>query len=280
MKISPNNRCDLHIHSTFSDSDSSVESIFKQAKDAGLRCISITDHDTVEGISSAREYAKIYNVDLIEGIELSAEHKNMEVHILGYFIDSENPKLRSELAAIKDLRWERVIWMAERLNFLGLGLDVGELLASIGQAIPTRLHLALYLVQMQKATSLRDVFRKYLSPGRPAYRARFKHSVRQIIQLIKDCGGLAFLAHPHMIPTQSWVEDFVVLGLDGVELAYPGMSAAKRSCYGNMILQHGLLRSGGSDAHGSYKEFTGIGGVSIPHEWVLDMERRLTKVNR
>jgi len=268
-------RCDLHIHSNFSDSDADLETIFKQAKEKGLACIAVTDHDTLDGMDSARTYSESYDIELIEGLELSAEHKGAEVHILAYFVDSENEKLKSELFQIKELRRERLLWMGEKLNSLGVKVDIEELFSKIKGAIPTRLHLALYLLEKGKVKNLRQAFQKYLSPGQPAYRARFKYSVEEAIQLIRKFGGLSFIAHPHVIPDQSWVEEFISLGVDGLETVYPTMSFAKSSLYKNMAIKFQRLQSGGSDAHGSYKEFVGVGQVSIPYAWVEDMKSRL-----
>lgn len=270
-----NGWCDLHIHSTFSDSDSDVESIFKQAVSRQLRCIAITDHDTVSGLETARHYSKQYGVELIDAIEFSAQQHDSEVHILGYFIDTQNSTLTRALRHIRDLRRQRLVLMAEALSSLGLNVDIDELFKDIGATIPTRLHLAMYLVKKKKAVSLTDVFRKYLSPGKPAYKSRFKHSVRETIAIIKDCGGLSVLAHPHMLWQQSWIEEFIHDGLDGLEVVYPGMSCARSSLYLNLALKYNLLKSGGSDAHGSYKEFTEIGGVSVSYEWVEEMKARL-----
>jgi predicted metal-dependent phosphoesterase TrpH len=277
MKEKLDSLCDLHIHSNFSDSDMDLESIFTQASAKKLRCIAITDHDTVDAIGPARLYSKTHNIELIEGIELSAQHEEVEIHILGYFIDSENKKLRDELANIKELRRERLLDMATVLNSLGVKVEKDELLSKIVTNMPTRLHLGLYLVEKGITKSLREAFKKYLSPGKPAYKARFKYSVKEAAELIKLCGGLSFLAHPHMIPNQSWVEKFISFGVDGLELVYPNMSQQKHNFYQEMILKHKLLRSGGSDAHGSYKEFTQIGSVTIPYAWVLDMRERIAK---
>lgn len=271
-------KCDLHTHSNFSDSDADIEIIFQQAKKKGLTCISITDHDTVDGITSARIYSKTYDIELIEGFELSAEHKGVEVHILAYFIDSNNEKLQSELAQIKDLRRERLLWMGEKLNSLGIKVDAEELFAKIKDAVPTRLHLALYLLEKGRVKTISQAFKEYLSPGRPAYKSRFKHSVEDAIQLIRKFGGLSFIAHPHVIPDQSWVEEFISLGIDGLETVYPTMSFAKSSLYKNMAIKFQRLQSGGSDAHGSYKEFVEVGGVTIPYTWVEEMRNRLGRV--
>ncbi len=267
-------RCDLHIHSNFSDSDADLESIFKQAKEQDLACIAITDHDTVDGLARARLYSKTYNVELVEALELSAEHNNLEVHILAYFINSDDQRLKSELAHIRGLRRERLIWMGEKLNSLGIEVNMNELFLDISGAVPTRLHLALYLLKKGKVKTLAQAFNKYLSPGRPAYRARFKYSVNQAIQFIKGFGGLSILAHPHMIFDQSWVEEFIALGIDGLETIYPNMSQALCSRYKNLANRLGLLQSGGSDAHGSYKKFINIGKVDVSYEWVEEMKRR------
>ncbi|MFH1519289.1 MAG: PHP domain-containing protein [Candidatus Omnitrophota bacterium] len=267
-------KCDLHIHSNFSDSDADLESIFQQAQEKGLACIAITDHDTVDGVARARVYSKTYNVELVEALELSAEHNNLEVHILAYFINSDDRRLKSELAHIRDLRRERLIWMGEKLNSLGIKVNTQELFLSIKGAVPTRLHLALYLLKKGKIKTLAQAFNKYLSPGRPAYRARFKYSVKEAIQLIKSFGGLSVLAHPHMISEQSWVEEFITSGIDGLETIYPNMTETLNSRYKNLADKFGLLQSGGSDAHGSYKQFVNIGKVSVPYDWVEEMKRR------
>ena len=268
----------MHIHSNFSDSDAEIETIFKQAKEKGLACIAITDHDTLDGISSARIYSKSYDIELIEGLELSAEHEGIEIHVLAYFIDSDNQELKAELAQVKELRRERLLWMGEKLNSLGLGVDTEELFLKLKGAVPTRLHLALYLLEKGKVKTLRQAFEKYLSPGRPAYRGRFKYSVEKAIQLIRKFGGLSFIAHPHIISDQSWVEEFISLGVDGLETVYPTMSFAKSSLYKNMAIKFQRLQSGGSDAHGSYKKFVKVGEVSIAYAWVEDMKRRLGRV--
>jgi len=126
-----------------------------------------------------------------------------------------------------------------------------------------------------KVKTLRQAFQKYLSPGKPAYRSRFKYSVEDAIQLIRKFKGLSFIAHPHVIPDQSWIEEFISLGVDGLETIYPTMSPAKRLLYKEMAIKFNKLQSGGSDAHGSYKAFVKIGEVDIPYAWVEDMKRCL-----
>ncbi len=268
-------RCDLHIHSAFSDSDHTIEDIFLEAKQKGMGCIAIADHDTVDGLKSARMCSEMHGVELVEALELSARHKDSEIHILGYFIDSDNKRLKSELARIRQLRKERLIWMSDKLNSLGVKVDSQEMFSNIKDSIPTRLHLGLYLLEKGIVSSLRQAFTKYLSPGRPAYKHYFKHSVKEAIELIRSAGGLSFLAHPHIIVNQSFVEEIVSLGIDGLEVVYPNMPPVKRSLYKNIALKSNLLQSGGSDSHGSFKQYIGIGEVTIPYTWIERMREAL-----
>ena len=128
-------KCDLHIHSSFSDSDTGVEEVFKQAKAQSLRCIAIADHDSVDGITQAEVLSQSYGIELIPAIELSARQGDNEVHILGYFIDHNNRKLKDALAGMKELREERLLFMVDKLNSLGVEVDKNELLFKVKEAI-------------------------------------------------------------------------------------------------------------------------------------------------
>lgn len=268
-------KCDLHIHSCFSDSDMDVEAIFKRAESKGLCCIAITDHDTLAAIEEAKVYSQNYGIELIEGVELSATKEDTEIHVLGYFIDSRSKNLGDALVDMRRLRVERLLVMVDKLIALGKKLDKPEFLSRIENKMPTRLHLGLYLMEKGVVPSLWEAFRKYLSPGKPAYAGRFKYSVPEAIQLIKAAGGLAFLAHPFMLSQQFWIDEFVAGGMDGLEVVYPRMSEAKIILYRDKADSAGLLKSGGSDGHGSYKKFTNVGDVTIPYEWVEEMKRRI-----
>jgi 3',5'-nucleoside bisphosphate phosphatase len=266
---------DLHIHSIFSDSDAEISGIFREARQKQLRCLAITDHDTIGGLASARACGRESGIEVINAIELSAQHDDIQVHVLGYFIDPANKSLLKELGHIKELRTQRLLWMAEKLASLGLNVDSEELFAGIGSTVPTRLHLAMYLVKKNIVRSLREAFKKYLSPGKPAYRSRFKHSVKEAVDIIKKAGGLSVLAHPHIIAQQSLIEEFIDYGLDGLEVVYPTMPSVKSSLYRDLAAKYNLVKTGGSDAHGTYKEYTCVGNVGIEYAWVEEMKGRL-----
>lgn len=162
--------------------------------------------------------------------------------------------------------------MADKLNNLGFSLSNEELKAQIGGAIPTRLHLALCLRKKGVVKTLGEAFKKFLSPGKPAYLARFKYTIEEAISLIKGCGGISFLAHPHLLPEPSWVEEIISQGIQGLEVIYPRFSSARIAYWSDLADKFNLLKSGGSDAHGSYKKFTGVGDVTVPYAWVERMK--------
>jgi predicted metal-dependent phosphoesterase TrpH len=277
MTKKQNKFCDLHIHSSFSDSDATIETIYLKAKEKGLCCISVTDHDTLDAAGGARLLSARYGIEYIEGIELSAQKDNSEVHVLGYFVDVKNRALQEAIAQMRKLRMERIAAMAEKLNALGLKVDKDEILKETCGCVPTRLHLGAHLVKKGIVKSYNEAFDKYLGVGRPAYVSRFKFSVGEAVSLIRAASGLSFLAHPHLLTNQAWVEEIARAGIDGLEVNYLLLPDAKKYMYDDIIKRYGLLKSGGSDAHGSFKKHTDIGKINVPYEWVQAMKDRLAR---
>jgi len=272
------NHADLHIHSLYSDSSLSLENVFQEAKSANLKCISLTDHDTINGIKKAQELSIPYGVELINGIEFSAQRDNREIHLLGYMIDNNSRVLNDVVLESKNIRTERIAKMSLKLDSLGLMVDRNELDSIIKDAVPTRLHLALYMVKKRYSNSIRDAFKRYLSYGKPAYVSRFRYSVKEAVDIIKKSKGIVFLAHPHILPLKEWIHDFVDWGIDGIEVMYPGYSVKVTNGFSEIATRFGLLKSGGSDSHGAYKEFTAIGNVQIPYEWVDKIKEKHRKL--
>ena len=269
---------DLHIHSIYSDGSLSVKGVFQEAKDAGLKCISLTDHDTMGGIKYAKILGASYGIELISGIEFSAQYGNREVHILGYMIDDDSKEINAVVSELKMIRMDRIRKMSSKLNSLGLKIEKDDLDSIIKDAVPTRLHLALCMVKKGYSSSVRDAFKKYLSYGKPAYISRFRYSVKEAIDILKKSRGMAFLAHPHLLPIKEWIHDFADWGIDGIEVMYPGYSPEVTDRFSKIAAQYGLLKSGGSDSHGVYKDFTAIGNIKIPYEWVQKIKDKHSKL--
>lgn len=280
MQDNLNKKCDLHIHSRFSDSDSTIEDIFIGARTAGLSCVAICDHDTTAGYEQALACSRKYDIEVLPAIEISAQKNDVEIHILGYLFDPQSPVLIDALKRMQETRIERISIMIERLRGLGKKVDKDELFMMLKESIPTRLHLGLYMVRQGIVNTISEAFRKYLSPGKPAYVARFKYTVQDAIKIIKGSGGVSFIAHPYMLADQSWIEEFARAGVDGLEVVYPRLSKDRIALYGRIADSFKLLKSGGSDAHGSYKDYTQIGLVSIPYSWVEAMKDRVSGITR
>ncbi len=267
---------DLHIHTYYSDSTYTPEEVLQHAVAAGLDGIAVTDHDTVEGIQPVRELALQTNVEIISGVELSSEEENRDIHILGYFIDCQNSALLSALRHFQDVRIERIHLMLKRLASLGIhDITFEEVDAQTKADVVGRLHLAQLLIRKGWAADHREAFAKYLGEGAPAYVKKSRLKVQDAIDLIHQAGGLAVLAHPMVTNVDHLIPRFVREGLDGLEVYYPHTYETITQYYERKADKHGLLKTGGSDAHGRHKNHTYIGKLKIPYSLVEQMKERL-----
>ncbi len=275
-----NKTADLHIHSRFSDSDLSGKQIFTNAEINGLSCISVTDHDTFKFYTTEdyKSYSRKYSVEIIKGIELSVEFNNQEVHILGYFSDKEvEPEFLAELKNIETQRRTRVFAMADRLSVLGIDIDTEEFKKLASNHSLSRLHLGSFLKDKGIVKNLKEAFNKYIGPGRPAYISRRYLDIKQAISLCKKSEGLVFLAHPVTIKNQDSIKDIIAAGIDGLEVFYPMHRKNMVTGYMDLAKKHNLLISGGSDAHGTYKDYAYIGKTTLAYTYVEKIKERLSE---
>lgn len=268
---------DLHIHSFYSDGSFSAKEIFELSKKEGLSCISVTDHDSFDFYSPQNlKQALTCGLELIRGIEFSSHLKGEEIHILGYFRDSLSNKgnLLSILEELKRNRQNRIAEMIERLASLGIILDRDEFKATFKTSSPSRLHLAIFLKRKKIVGSIREAFKRFLAPDAPAYVGKFRYSTGEIISFLKQEKALSFLAHPSTLKKQSFLEELVDLGLDGIEVFYPGYTASEIRYYKEMASKFKLLISGGSDFHGEFKHSC-LGMVKLDYSYVDNIKTRL-----
>lgn len=261
---------DLHLHTTASDGSLSPAEVVDRAAELGLRVIAITDHDTVQGIQAAQQRGEELGVQVIPGIELSVRSDKEEVHLLGYGIDVNDPQLHAHLENFQSDRLRRIERMVERLVELGYHLTVAEVLEAAGDGSPGRPHVARVLVDKGYFSSVSDVFDELLKEGRPGYVPRQRLSLAEGVELIHRAGGLAVCAHPGLLKEPGEVlQTLVAAGLDGIEVIHSEHDPADRDRFASFALEHGLLRTGGSDCHGpGVKREVYIGRFSIPKEWV------------
>lgn len=257
---------DLHIHTSYSDGTYPPEEILAIAKKSGLSCISVTDHDTTEGLSF---FTFQNEIEFLSGIELTADSNNAEIHILGYLIDYKEDWFQKKLQDIRDGRVSRMKEMCGKLTDLGLPISLEEVLALAGRSLSVgRLHLARVMVKKGLVANLTEAFTMYIGDNCPAYVSRFRLNPRQVIELILQVKGVPVLAHPYILNNQDLIPQLVEYGLKGIEAVYPEHSPSQIKKYQALAEKLGLLVTGGSDFHGEAKPNVKMGLARVPYELV------------
>lgn len=259
---------DLHLHTFFSDGTFSPEELVLEARKHGLACIAVTDHDTVEGCARTAASCAAAHLDFIPGAELTAEHQDTEVHILGYFLNSQNPRLLERIAKFQSVRQSRIHKMVAALNQQGIPLRAESVFALANCRSPGRPHVARALVKEKLMGSLDEAFERFLKKGRPAWVPKTKMSALEAVELIHQAGGLAVMAHPGLNRSDEIIPDLVDAGLDGMECFHTKHSTVMAERYLEMADKYKLLVTGGSDCHGFSKNKPLIGTVRLPYEHV------------
>ncbi|MBL7085312.1 MAG: PHP domain-containing protein [Candidatus Omnitrophica bacterium] len=271
---------DLHIHTKFSDGTFAPEQVVKEAQEKGLSCIAITDHDEVSGIEPAIKEGKNLGIEVIPGVELSAEINDYEIHILGYFIDWQAQWFRDKLRQICEVRRKRALAIIERLRTKGINLDSDKVLDAATSGSVGRLHIARMLEEQGYVSSIQEAFNKYIGNGRACYVKKFKLTPSEAINMISRIKGLAVLAHPYSIGNDELIPELAQLGLRGIEVYYPEQHRATSEHYKNLAKKYGLLITGGSDYHGLCKDRLTLGEIKVPYILVEALKREVTALKK
>ncbi len=240
---------DLHLHSNFSDGRYTVEEVVNKAVSKGLKVISITDHDTIDGVELANTIAEEKGIKNIPGVEVSSEIDGQEIHILGYFIDIYNSDLKYYLNQFKMERLERAKRILSKLKKIGVNLTIEEVIQFSESKPITRPHIAFALIKKKIVSSYYEAFQKYLGDYSQAYEKKHHSSPETVIELIRTCGGLSFLAHPYNL-SDGQLMQIIKLGIDGIETSHPTIKKTRKNFLHKIAIEHSLLESGGSDFHG------------------------------
>jgi hypothetical protein len=264
---------DLHLHTNFSDGTFTPEELAGHGASLGFATLALTDHDSVEGCARMAAACAAADIEFIVGAELTAEHNDTEVHILGYFLDTENQTLLEKIAKFQTARQGRIREMVAALNKLGVPLQAEAVFALANCKSPGRPHVARALVKEKFIGNLDEAFDKYLKKGRPAWVPKTKMSALEGVELIHQAGGLAVMAHPGLNRTDEIIPDLVDAGLDGIECFHTKHSTALSERYLEIADRFHLLVTGGSDCHGFSKGKPLIGGIKLPYEHVKKMKQ-------
>ena len=259
---------DLHLHTQFSDGTFTPEELVLHAQKGGLSCIALTDHVTVEGCARTAAACAAVKMEFITGAELTAEHQDTEVHIIGYFLDTHNPALLARIATFQAVRQNRIHEMVAALNKMGVPLKVEAVFALANCRSPGRPHVARALVKEKLVGSLDEAFERFLKKNRPAWVPKTKMSALESVDLIHQAGGLAVMAHPGLNHNDDIIPDLVAVGLDGIECFHTKHSTSMSEHYLEIAEKHDLLVTGGSDCHGYSKGRPLIGTVRLPYDHI------------
>lgn len=251
-------RADLHCHTTFSDGTLTPEQLLHLAKEIGLSGISITDHDTIGAYTTAPAVAKQLGILLGTGIEFSCIFQKMSVHVLGYDFDLDSPAIAKLCARHQQRRTYRNKAILDNLSRLSMPISEEELMA-IGEKTLGRPHIAKLMVAKGYVSSIKEAFNHYIGDGKPCYASGEGVSVQETIEIIHQGRGKAFIAHPHLLEHSRKIKELLKSPFDGIECYYAKFSSEQENRWVQVAKERGWLISGGSDFHGSSKDYIQLG---------------------
>ena len=273
---------DLHMHSVYSDGTYTPSELVTYAKKKELSALSLTDHDTIDGLEEARRQSELLGMRFINGVEINSfgfiNNKKINIHVLGYLF-AEN-KIKPYMAELKTLRDEHNTAILKALRGLGIEICYEDLGSQSEKNIITRLNFAKALVQKGYTETVGEALDKYLHKGGTAYVEYNNHSFSVVAKVIHDAGGIVALAHPaeyglNDTETENLVVSLKKEGLDAIECIHPSQSIIYSHKMMNLAKQNNLSLTGGSDFHGKNDEGIdlGMGGedMLIPESFLWDM---------
>lgn len=278
---------DLHTHSQASDGMNTPSQNIKLAVEAGLGAIAVTDHDTVAGVAEALEAGKSYDIEVIAGVEISTREDNKDIHILGYYLNTEDPQLLERLQGLREVRDNRNVQILQKLRDLGVEITMDEVIQQLGRELMPdesigRPHMADVLVAKGYAVDLKDAFNKYLAEGAAAYVSPPRITASDAAVWIREANGVPVMAHPGIYGDDTLVERILDnSSIAGLEVYHSDHSPEDEQRYLEIAQRRDLIVTGGSDYHGERqgKVFHGpLGGKSVPMSTLIQLRQLQTAI--
>jgi predicted metal-dependent phosphoesterase TrpH len=249
-------RIDLHTHSNRSDGTFEPAELVRLAAERALDVVALTDHDTTDGLAEALATGPVVGVEVVPGVEFSAEFDGNSVHVLCYWMDPQDAALQLELRRLREDRFRRGELMVGKLQDLGLPVAFQRVRAIAGDATIVRPHIAQAMVEAGVVATEKEAFERYIGDGGPAHVAKHALDPVNAVALIDGAGGVCALAHPGMWGDQSSVpvelnERMAAAGMRGLEVDHPDHTPEMRERYRTLAGELGLIATGGSDCHGT-----------------------------
>ena len=258
---------DLHCHSSVSDGTLAPEALAARAKANGVELWALTDHDEIGGQRRARDAALALGLPYLTGTEISVSFAGETVHIVGLGFDADDPRLAAGLAATRGGREQRAREMAAGLAQVGIRDAFEGALGYVGNPeLISRTHFARFLVDSGVCDDTYQVFRRYLTEGKPGFVPHRWATLGDAVRWITQAGGTAVIAHPgryKFSPTGEYAlfTEFIAHGGRGVEVVTGSHGTAEYEKYADMALEFGLLASRGSDFHAPEESRTDLGAL-------------------
>ena len=253
---------DFHTHTNASDGLLAPQELVQKALKKNLIALAITDHDTIAGLAEVKDYASD-KIDLIAGIEFSVEYETGSFHLLGLKIDPNNQNLLKISQNLQTDREQRFYQIIEQLKEVGIKIPPAEFKLPKSNESLGRPHLARIMVKYGYGETLNDIFKKYLTKGKPGYVKKKKLSLKKAVSSIKQAGGIPIIAHPSSLNFKNFIEfksllkRFIQAGVEGLEVFSSMHTPEQVEIFYKIAQKYDLYISGGSDFHGDRNEKLG-----------------------
>jgi len=259
---------DLHLHTNASDGLLAPEALAGRAAAAGVTIMAVTDHDTVAGLDRAEAAAAARGLRFVPGIEITAVEDGRDVHVLGYFFDRAHRPLTAFLDAQRADRQRRVKEMLARLAAMGMPLDPAAIPVRTGGRAVGRPMIADALVRAGYVATMSEAFDRFLGADGAAFVPRQGAPVRDVVQVIRDAGGLASIAHPGLHRDPVLIDRITAdpsSAPDAIEVFHTDHDDEVTRRMLALAEQRGLDVTGGSDFHGDAAgRAIGLGRIALP----------------
>ena len=260
---------DLHTHSRYSDGTNTPRQLVELAAAAGLSAIALTDHDILDGLPEAETAAQELGIELVPGLELSSAWRGREAHMLGFYLNFDHAPFQQLLATQRRNRIDRIHQMVKKLQQAGLAIEPADVFAMAShQGAVGRLHVAQALVKRGHVKTPEEAFDRYIGNNGPGFIPGSSLTSVEAIRAIRDAGGIPVLAHPIYLRDDAIIDYLAGEGLLGVEAYHSSHNPETVARYEHIAKRLGLLRTGGTDYHGSAKEGVPIGQATVSYELV------------
>ncbi|PLX40599.1 MAG: phosphoesterase [Deltaproteobacteria bacterium] len=277
---------DLHVHTNCSDGTLTPTELVKRAAVKGVTTLAITDHDTIAGNEEALKEGVRLGVEVIPGVEVSIKIGEVGVHLLGYGLDFTTPRGLAAFNRLAVAREERLVRMVSRLNELGAPITSNEVKQLAGGEVIGRLHIAKVMMRRGFVPNLQSAFTQYLGKRGLAYVDRERLTPIGAIEVIKEMGGVAVMAHPGVLERElgEFPEDVVRelkdMGIGGIEAYYSRHSPEQTEAFSELAAKLGLFTTGGSDFHAPNPDGIelgrGYGDMRVPEECLVELKKAIS----